>query len=215
MRSLLQTIMRAASRRKAISSEEYWKCRYGGGGNSGPGSYNHLAEFKAEVINRFVAESRIESVIEFGCGDGNQLRLADYRDYAGYDISPVAIATCRQLFDGDSSKKFFLAHEYDGRKADLALSLDVVFHLTEDAVFDSYMRTLFGAAKRNVIVYSSNRDAPVERGSEHVRHRQFTNWVERELADRWLLIKKIPNAYPYDGNYQNTSFADFYVYGLS
>jgi hypothetical protein len=38
-------------------SESYWKTRYEAGGNSGDGSYNHLAEFKAEILNAFVSEN--------------------------------------------------------------------------------------------------------------------------------------------------------------
>jgi hypothetical protein len=61
-------------------SADYWERRYAEGGDSGHGSYGRFAEFKAEVLNRFVAEQRIESIVEFGCGDGNQLTLASYPD---------------------------------------------------------------------------------------------------------------------------------------
>jgi hypothetical protein len=51
------------------------------------GSYGKFAAFKAEVLNAFVQEMRVDTVIEFGCGDGNQLTLARYplfeRDGAG------------------------------------------------------------------------------------------------------------------------------------
>src|SRR5690606_8385419 len=79
-------------------SEAYWRKRYEKGGHSGPGSYDKLAEYKAETLNRFVADHQITDVIEFGCGDGNQLRLAQYPRYIGYDISPIALARCRELF---------------------------------------------------------------------------------------------------------------------
>lgn len=36
---------------KWTGSTDYWKNRYLEGGNSGAGSYNNLAQFKAEVIN--------------------------------------------------------------------------------------------------------------------------------------------------------------------
>jgi hypothetical protein len=39
-----------------------------------------------------VAERRIRSVIEFGCGDGNQLGLMRYPSYLGLDIEPCAAA---------------------------------------------------------------------------------------------------------------------------
>ena len=48
------------------TSSDYWEQRYKTGGNSGAGSYNRLAEFKANFLNRFVIEHEIRSVIEFG-----------------------------------------------------------------------------------------------------------------------------------------------------
>lgn len=44
------------------------------GGTSGAGSYGVLAEFKAEVINSLLLEHSILTAIEFGCGDGSQLK---------------------------------------------------------------------------------------------------------------------------------------------
>ena len=43
-----------------------------------------LAKFKARVMNDFVRENGIRSVIELGCGDGMQLALADYPRYLGH-----------------------------------------------------------------------------------------------------------------------------------
>jgi SAM-dependent methyltransferase len=197
---------------RKFSSGGYWNNRYQLGGNSGPGSYGHLAEFKATVLNQFVRDHAVSSVVEFGCGDGNQLALARYPTYVGYDVSPVAVKLCRERFVGDRSKQFFLLEEYGGEHADLALSLDVIFHLTEDTIFYQYVRRLFGAAHRFVIIYSSNQNEPIEPTSIHVRHRRFSDWVERELSAQWKLLATIPNIYPYDGNSERTSFSNFFVY---
>ena len=91
--------------------------------------------------------------MEFGCGDGHQLALADYPCYIGLDVSAAAIRLCKDRFSDDRTKSFFL---YDGEcfvdrvglfSADLGISLDVVYHLVEDAVFDAYMRHLFESIK--------------------------------------------------------------------
>ncbi len=87
-------------------SAEYWELRYASGGSSGQGSYGRLAEFKAEVINNFVMERGVHSVIEFGCGDGNQLQLAKYPVYVGLDVSEKAVAMCKEKFNNDTSKLF-------------------------------------------------------------------------------------------------------------
>lgn len=192
-------------------SKTYWEERYASGGHSGPGSYGKFAEFKAEVLNEFVATHEVRSVIEWGCGDGNQLTLAKYPTYLGFDVSEVAVAKCRKLFAGDKSKRFGLMAEYQGEKADLAMSLDVIFHLVEDDVFESHMRMLFEAAKRYVIIYASDSDD--NRGLEgtHVRHRKFRPWIEQNLP-QWRFIEHIPNKHPYEGDYTQGSFAEFFIY---
>ena len=59
-------------------SESYWDQRYLSGGTSGAGSYGKFAEFKAEILNDFVRENGVMSIVEYGCGDGNQLKMATY-----------------------------------------------------------------------------------------------------------------------------------------
>ena len=87
-------------------SAQYWEKRYTYGGSSGQGAYGRLAKFKAEILNNFVSELRVGSVIEFGCGDGNQLELAKYPDYVGLDVSEKAVALCKVKFTNDISKRF-------------------------------------------------------------------------------------------------------------
>jgi len=199
-------------REKAFrNSSDYWDRRYRAGGNSGAGSYNRLAQFKADFLNRFAAEHQIATVIEFGSGDGSQLKLARYANYIGVDVSAKAVEICRSVFSGDTSKRFVRPNELEpSTSSDLSLSLDVIYHLVEDSVFDVYMRQLFGCARRFVIVYSSNTDQ--DWPFKHVRHRHFTQWVEQNEPD-WCLQSTLKNAYPYDpGDPAHTSFADFYIF---
>jgi hypothetical protein len=195
------------------NSADYWERRYTSGGDSGVGSYSKFAEFKADVINTFVRDHSIQSVIEFGCGDGNQLSLAQYPCYTGYDVSKTAVELCRKRFASDPTKTFAIIEDYTLEKATLALSLDVIYHLVEGNVFDQYMRTLFGASDRYVIIYSSlNVDNKEYRGT-HVWHRDFTKWVEQN-ATPWKLIQHISNRYPYKGDYTKGSWSDFFIYKL-
>ena len=41
-----------------FNSKKFWNERYLNGGNSGSGSYNHLAHFKANVINQFIKNNK-------------------------------------------------------------------------------------------------------------------------------------------------------------
>ncbi len=211
LRKLVKSVYSRWSRVFYKGPTEYWVERYKSGKSSGLGSYGKLAEFKADVINELIDELKVVDVVEFGCGDGNQLSLAKYPKYVGYDISEEAIKLCRKRFLGDSSKSFDLTDNYAGSRFDLALSLDVVYHLTSDDVFDAYMDRLFGSATKAILIYSSNTDQAIGAPYPHIKHRKFTDWV---LANepKWKLDRFIPNRYPYNENEAESSFADFYLY---
>ena len=200
-----------AKRQPFSGSRNYWLDRYRTGGRSGGGSYGQLAEFKSSVLNDLVRTENLQTVIEYGCGDGNQLKSAEYPNYVGFDISPEAIAICKSVFSRDQTKCFKLAGDYDGETAQLTLSLDVIYHLVEDDIFDRYMRRLFDSAKRLVVIYSSNTNENLTGYDRHIRHRKFSEWIAIERPE-WHLLKRIPNIYPYTGDSRTTSFADFYIY---
>jgi len=120
-----------------------------------------------------------------------------------------AIALCQRRFADDPAKSFFL---YDGTcftdsagvfTADLAVSLDVVYHLTEDVVFETYLRHLFAAGRRLVVIYSTNME--ISDTAPHVRHRRFTSWVAANCPE-WTLteVTRGPNT--------EYARADFFVY---
>ena len=192
-----------------FDSGRYWEQRYLSGGNSGAGSYNRLARFKAGVLNDFVEKNDVLEVVEWGCGDGNQLALAKYPRYTGFDVSQKAVDICRQLYKDDSSKEFEWcgADDFENTKVcDLALSLDVVYHLVEDKVFENYMHRLFKSSNR----YSSDYNSE---SMGHVKHRCFTKWIDENLCGKWKLEKMIKNPYTYSPEDEdNTSKADFYFY---
>ncbi|MBT8288947.1 MAG: class I SAM-dependent methyltransferase [Bacteroidia bacterium] len=194
------------------SSQDYWERRYIKNKNSGAGSYGRLADFKAELINDFVATHNIYKVIELGCGDGNQLQLAEYPQYIGFDVSKKAIDLCWEMFADDDTKQFFLMDE-DARlneKADLSISLDVIYHLIEDEVFENYMNRLFNCSNRYVIIYSSNYDGFL---AKHVMSRKFTDWITEHVSQEWHLKSLVKNRFPFDkSDPDNTSISDFYIY---
>lgn len=195
-----------------FNSQKYWNNRYSKKENSGAGSYGRLAEFKANIINNFVQENNVKTVIELGCGDGNQLKLAKYKSYIGFDVSKEAIKICENVFKTDQTKLFRNYSNISKQEyfADLVISLDVIFHLIEEEVFQKYMENLFRLSSRFVIIYSCNYDKVV---APHVKCRKFTEWIDSELKGQVTLVKFIPNKYPYDPELPNlTSFSDFYIY---
>lgn len=195
-------------------SEKYWNDRYLLSGNSGSGSYGILAEYKAQIINEFVKKNKVETVTELGCGDGNQLKLSNYPKYFGYDVSIKAVEICKKQFKNESSKQFFVLNELSTiLSSELALSLDVLYHLVEDEVFDTYMRKLFNSSTKYVLIYSSNYDKMI---AKHVKSRKFTDWIDLNIKNEWTLIQKINNEYPFDETKPNeSSISDFYIYEKS
>jgi SAM-dependent methyltransferase len=161
-------------------SQGYWKQRYRLGGNAGSGSFGEAASYKAAVLNAFVARHRVASIIEFGCGDGHQIALAEYPLYLGLDISERALDHCRKRFAGDKTKEFVLVESAGQRTADLSLSLDVLFHLVEDDVYDQYLRQLFASADRFVAIYSTSTSETIHT-LPHVRHRDIEGTVDRRF----------------------------------
>ena len=124
------------------------------------------------------------------------------------DVSPTALARCAARHPGHR----FVTPE--GLRllppAELTISLDVLYHLTEDEVFLDTIRALFTWATRFVVIYASNVDSawPVP----HVRHRRFTDHVAA-TEPAWRLLAHLPNPWPYDPAQPNeTSFADFFIY---
>lgn len=109
-------------------------------------------------------------------------------------------------------KLFILSKKYNAQKADLTLSLDVIYHLVEDDVFENYMHLLFDSSKKFTILYSTNFESNSIR-SPHIKHRHFTEWIRGNLPD-WNLISHMKNEYSDSGDYKSTdtSKADFFFY---
>lgn len=160
----------------------YWEQRYRSGGTSGSGSEGILAQYKADVINQFLRDKQIGSVIEFGCGDGNQLSLMNYRDYTGMDIVPAALELCRRKFQGQPNWRF---RQYDPAgglprdllQAELVVCLDVLYHIIDERAFVSTLEDILRCAGRYVILYT-NIEA-LETSAPHIKWRDTRAYLMR------------------------------------
>jgi SAM-dependent methyltransferase len=171
--------------------KEYWNERYRSGGDSGAGSYGDLADFKADYIHGFLAKHPVESVLEFGCGDGNQLRLMRFPRYLGLDVSDAAVERCTGIFREDATKRFQVYTPgvlRDVPRADLVLCLDVLYHITDDADYLATLRDIFASSAKYVILYTILDEYPA--GSPHGRTRnlrvalrEFPEFTERDVTD--------------------------------
>lgn len=183
------------------SVSQYWDSRYQRGGTSGAGSHGIQGEDKAAWVNDIIRDWGVQSVVDWGCGDGHIASRLDVPRYTGLDVSPAAIEHCAALLARDGWEWIL----YDGFTApelvhaDLALSLDVIYHLVEEQFYRRYMELLFWSADLVAIISSNCEDeAP-----PHIRHRCFIADVPREweilmepdgetAVGRWLFMKGRP-----------------------
>ncbi len=185
------------------------------GGDSGRGSRGVLAEYKAEFLSDFIITHDVTSVTELGCGDGAQISLGNYPQYTGLDVSATAVRSCVKRFADDPTKTFSvyasgaIADPRGLLTSDLAMSLDVLFHLVEQEVFELYMQDLFSMARRFVIIYAS--DERPESASPSVTNRSFTEWIEQNI-NGWKLQQHVPNPHSWTGDRSTSTFSEFFVY---
>ena len=173
-----------------FNSKKYWNDRYLRGGNSGQGSYNHLAQIKGDVINDFIKKNQIKTLIDYGVGDGNQLKLINTENltYTGIDVSEFIISKCKEDFKDDKTKLFIHVDDIDNDlKADLVLSCDVIYHLIEDHVYKEYMNNLFSMSKKYVIIYAPNINY---NEAVHVKKCEFIDYIFDNFPN-FNLIKRI------------------------
>lgn len=91
----------------------------------------------------------------------------------------------------------------------MAVSLDVLFNLTEDNVYETYMDRLMTSTNKYVCIYSSNFERPQ---NQHERRRKFSDYIEKNFPE-FELIEEIQNEYPYDFTKPNeTSLSHFFFY---
>lgn len=162
---------------------QYWDHRYRTKRGSGPGSRRSAAAAKARFINNLMARYSVQSMIDWGCGDGVVAAKFYVPHYIGLDVSPIALVIAqRNCYQKTEQGYDWSWLYYDGFNAppicaDLALSLDVIFHLIDDDMYRRHMELLFGSAPL-VCIHSSNKD---EAGHRHVLHRAFYTDVPRDF----------------------------------
>ncbi len=171
--------------------DNFWENRYKSGGNSGLGSYGEYAKHKADVINKYIADFKIKTISDFGCGDGNQIGLfVGYVKYFGYDISSHILDVCRSNHQKNKNMEF--CNEISELPiSELTLSLDVIYHIIDQEDFETYLHKLFNKSSKYVLIYSTNTNKNVGE-ADHIFHRKFTDWVGIYCRD-FKLIEEIDN----------------------
>ena len=126
-------------------------------------------------------------------------------------VNTAAINYCKKTYFNNKNLSFELIKNYSGETSKLTLSLDVIFHLIEEDVFNNYMKLLFNASEQFVLIYSSNTNTQIDEGVKHFKNRNFTDWVTINFKE-FELIEKIPNKYQYHRDSNTGSVSDFYLF---
>lgn len=182
---------------KRFDSVEYWNRRYKDGGNSGAGSMDEAAWTKADFVNKIIQEFKPQTIIDWGCGDGEVLRqLHIRRRYYGIEISPYMVLELSKRFSRDFYRFGSPGKARDLRwRGELSMSLDVMFHLVSLPEYREYLQNLFGTSDRLVLIKSP--DETRKGTNRHVLYRKWTPEVQR-LFPSWKLIRNIENWYLYE-----------------
>jgi hypothetical protein len=169
----------------------FWDRRYASGNHSGRGSQGVAGIAKARHVNKVVRQRGITSIIDWGVGDGEVMShiQVDNLTYIGVDISATALDRLRRKFG--RQRTFVLAEGIAGLHAEMAISLDVMYHLVGDDEYSTYLSRLFGSADRVVLIYSTDFDDEGRTSAPHIRRRHWTPDVEARFPE-WSLAELGP-----------------------
>lgn len=190
--------------------EAYWDQRYRDGRSSGAGSEGDEGAYKAAFVSDFLHTNNVDSVIDWGVGDGQVFECIEFPArcaYIGIDVSKTVVKHLRRKYRGRAGhfRAFETLADFNNRigidRAMLGLSMDVLFHQVSESGYRWYLYNLFTYADRYVMIYSTNYDA--EQTARHVKRRKFTDDVSRLYPDWELTLTTDPL---YEGA------AQFFVY---
>lgn len=106
---------------------------------SGEGSLARYNKRYVSFLQRFIADQKIKSVVDMGCGDWQFSRYINWgaATYRGFDVASAVIARNQAEF----TAKNVSFHLYSGNpaelpEADLLIAKDVLQHLPNAVVFD-------------------------------------------------------------------------------
>jgi hypothetical protein len=168
----------------------YWDKRYLSGGDSGAGSFGAYSSWKADIVNHVVSTYQVATVLEFGCGDGNQLLKFQIPEYRGLDVSSSAVDSCKEVFKSDKSKSFQVIRpdsDLDVSPAQLVMSLEVLMHITAEADYLWTLKNIFESSKKFVLIQAPLFEYRLFPKHSHEKYRDIFRYLI-DYLDRWSII---------------------------
>ncbi|MDP8246275.1 MAG: class I SAM-dependent methyltransferase [Candidatus Hinthialibacter antarcticus] len=172
-----------------FNAEHWWDSRYATGGNSGAGSYGANYMFKRDYINAVVRRFEVKSVIDLGCGDGYQIKEIDVEAYQGVDISASVVNRCRKLYENQPAFSFNVYDEIEMERYDLAMSLDVLYHVVEPDQYGLYLNRLVSHSGL-ILIYANA--TPRSDNTAHMLFRDHIAEIQKRAVSA-RIIEKVMN----------------------
>lgn len=134
--------------------EVFHGCYAPGGMGSGPGAHPDFTRDFRDMLQRFLVDNKIRSVLDYGCGDWQWAKLVNWGDqnYLGVDIVPHLIDRIRQAH-GNERIRFEAIHpeSWTPPAVDLVICKDVLQHLS-NAEAVALARKLLAASKHALFI---------------------------------------------------------------
>lgn len=168
----------------------YWDKHYLSGGDSGAGSFGAHSTWKADIVNQVISTYQVNTVLEFGCGDGNQLVKFQIPEYRGLDVSQTAVDACRDAFKNDSSKSFQVIRpgsNTDFSSAQLVMSLEVLMHITSEVDYLWTLEKIFESSEKLVLIQAPLFEYTLFPKHSHEKYRDIFRYLI-DYLDRWSVI---------------------------
>ena len=174
-----------------MSDKAFWQGRYRTTTGLQTVGFHHKSEAEnaqeyavgaqrfVEYLDADVPRDRRHSALEVGYGRGFYTHLLakhGVKDYLGFDIaapSGPALGPGFAFRQGDAGAAMKL-----GRKFDITIAIDVLFHITDDARFDTALDNLRLHTKPGGVIYVTGRTKP-QHLATHVIHRDLARYKKK------------------------------------
>ncbi|MBI1388758.1 MAG: methyltransferase domain-containing protein [bacterium] len=174
-----------------FKASQFWDQRYAAGGDSGSGSKGVLGQFKSAYVTAVIRHFQIKSIVDFGCGDGTQVAQLPVEQYYGLDVSPSVVERCRAMYADRPGFRFDALPEATLERYDMAMSLDVLYHVVEPDEYEAYLRRAFGHS--TYTLFYINREAQPST-APHILFRDHLSEIkQRGFATRLIEQEQNPH----------------------
>ena len=144
----------------------------------------NIISSKFKTINNIITQNNIQSIIQYGLSDKNQIELfnTENKIFTGIDKNLSNVLKCNHLFKDDKTKHFIHSNNIKNNlNADLVLIYNVHKNLQDDT-HKEFIQNLLNKSKRYVVIYEKCI-------SEKYKH--FLNYINN--LPQWKFYEFVPN----------------------